>query len=133
MMRGMSDYTLVNIKNVEDMAKQYGMGDGLESHFPRKTLGLEQSGMAHYRLSAGYRLPFGHVHPDNEEVYLVISGTVRIKIEDEVLELGEWDALRVPPGVMHGFEGGPDGGELLAFGPHDDAEETALEQNWWKD
>jgi quercetin dioxygenase-like cupin family protein len=132
-MPSMSDYTLVNIKSTENMAEQYGMAPGLESHFPRTPLGLEQSGMAHYRLEPGYRLPFGHSHPAHEEVYVVISGSARIKIEDDVLELGEWDAVRIPPGAMHGFEAGPAGGEMLAFGPHDDEEQATLAQGWWKD
>jgi mannose-6-phosphate isomerase-like protein (cupin superfamily) len=128
----MSDYTLVNIKQSEDMAQQFGMGEGLEGRFPRKALGLEQTGIGHYRLAPGYRLPFGHSHRKNEEVYLVIRGTMRVKLDDEIVEVGEWDALRVPPGVMHGWEAGDDGAEMLAFGPHAE-DDTDMEQGWWKD
>jgi mannose-6-phosphate isomerase-like protein (cupin superfamily) len=127
----MADYTLVNIKNVEDMAAKYGMGEGLESRFPREPLGLEQSGLAHYRLAPGYRLPFGHSHAQNEEIYLVTSGSMRVKLEDEIVELGAWDAIRIPPGVMHGWEAGGDGAEMLAFGPHEDNAQANIEQGWW--
>jgi mannose-6-phosphate isomerase-like protein (cupin superfamily) len=129
----MSDYRLVNIRQSEDLAKQYGMGEGLEARFPRKGLELEQTGIAHYRLAPGYRLPFGHAHEHNEEIYLVIRGTMRVKLDDEIVELGEWDALRVPPGVMHGWEAGDQGAEMLAFGPHEDNEAGNLEQGWWTD
>ena len=128
----MSDYTLVNIRQADDMARQYGMGDGLEGRFPRTALGLEQTGIGHYRLSPGYRLPFGHSHRQNEEVYLVVQGSLRVKLEDDIVELGEWDALRVPPGVMHGWEAGDEGAEMLAFGPHTD-DDTDMEQGWWAD
>ena len=36
-----------------------------------------------------------------------------MKLDDEIVELGEWDAVRVPPGTWRGYEAGPDGLEIL--------------------
>jgi mannose-6-phosphate isomerase-like protein (cupin superfamily) len=133
----MSDYTLVNIKQSEDMAQQFGMGEGLEGRFPRKALGLEQTGIGHYRLAPGYRLPFGHSHRKNEEVYLVIRGTMRVKLDDEIVEVGEWDVVRVPPGTWRGYEAGPEGLELIVYGaPHLGAvprDDVVGARDWWAD
>jgi quercetin dioxygenase-like cupin family protein len=116
----MADYTLLNLRtDVEDMAPQFQMGDGIEAHFARKPLGLQKSGMSYFRLGPDYTLPFGHTHSEQEEIYLVVSGTARVKLDEEELELGELDAIRIPPGTMRGMAAGPDGAELVAFGAPD--------------
>jgi quercetin dioxygenase-like cupin family protein len=116
----MADYTLLNLRtDVEDMAPKFGMGDGIEAHFARKPLGLSQSGMSYYRLGPGYTLPFGHSHSEQEEIYLVVSGTARLKLDDEEVELGPFDAVRIPVSVTRGMAAGPDGAELVAFGAPD--------------
>ena len=113
----MADHTLVNLKrDVEDMAARRGQGPEVEARFARQTLRLEKSGLSHFTLAPGFNLPFGHTHSEQEEVYVVVRGNARVKLGDEVLELSEWDAVRVPPGVWLSFGGGPDGAELLAFG-----------------
>ena len=109
-------YTLLNLKNdVEDMAPRFQMGEGIEAHFARKALGLEKSGIAYFKLGPDYVLPFGHVHSEQEEIYLVVSGSARVKLDDEEIELGPLDAVRIPAGVMRGMASGPDGAELIAF------------------
>jgi quercetin dioxygenase-like cupin family protein len=113
----MADYTLLNLRSgVEDMAPKFNMGDGIEARFARKSLGLERSGLSYFKLAPDYVLPFGHSHAEQEEIYLVVSGSARVKLDDDELELAELDALRIPAGVMRGMAGGPDGGELIAFG-----------------
>lgn len=113
----MADYTLLNLRTgVDDMAPKFGMGDGIEARFARKPMGLEKSGLSYFKLGPDYALPFGHSHSEQEEVYLVVSGTARAKLGDEELELGAFDAVRIPPGVMHGMAGGADGAEIVAFG-----------------
>ncbi len=100
-------------------------------------LGLEQSGLTYQRVPPGYRFPYGHTHETQEEVYVVVRGGGRMKLDDEVVELREWDAVRVPPGTWRGYEAGPDGLEALVIGapslgenPRGDVEG---ERDWWAD
>jgi mannose-6-phosphate isomerase-like protein (cupin superfamily) len=128
----MAGYTRVNLKSdVKDMAPEFGM-EGIEAHFARTNLDLENSGLSLFRLEGGYRTPFGHTHSEQEEVYVVASGSARVAIDDEVLELAQWDAIRIPSGTMHAMEGGPDGAELLAFGaPNTDNKDAEMQPGWW--
>ena len=88
----MAAYTRVNLKSdVKDMAPEFGM-EGIESRFARTNLELENSGLSYFRLDPGYRAPFGHTHSEQEEVYVILSGSARVAVGDEVVELGEWDA-----------------------------------------
>jgi mannose-6-phosphate isomerase-like protein (cupin superfamily) len=112
----MPDYTIVNLREVEDSAKKFGMPPGLETHFAREPLGLSNQGVSLFRLDPGYRIPFGHRHGKQEEVYVIVSGNVRMKLDDKILELGTWDAIRLPPDLSRGLEAGPDGAELIAVG-----------------
>jgi mannose-6-phosphate isomerase-like protein (cupin superfamily) len=128
----MAGYTRVNLKSdVQDMAPKFGM-EGLESHFARTNLELENSGLSYYRLDGGYRTPFGHTHSEQEEVYVVTSGSARIAVDDEVVDLSQWDAIRIASGTMRAMEAGPDGAEILAFGaPNTDNKDAELQQGWW--
>ena len=130
----MPDYTIVNLREVEDMAPRFGYAPHVESRFARRPLGLARSGLSYFRLEPGYRLPFGHRHGEQEEVYLVISGGARLKLEDEIIELGPWDAVRVPGPVTRGMEAGPEGAEIIAFGaPNTDNKDAEMEMGWWAD
>jgi mannose-6-phosphate isomerase-like protein (cupin superfamily) len=130
----MTDYTLINLKEVTDMAPKFGYAPNLESRFARTALELENSGLSHFKIAPGFRVPFGHVHSEQEEVYLVLEGSARVKLDEEIVELGRWDALRVPPGVMRGMEAGDDGAEVLAFGaPHTNNGDIEMVQDWWTD
>jgi hypothetical protein len=131
----MADYTLLNLRtDVEDMAPKFGMGDGIEAHFGRTPLGLEKSGVSYFKLGPDYKLPFGHSHSEQEEIYLVVSGTARLKLDEEEVELGELDAIRIPPGTMRGMAAGPDGAELVAFGaPDTDNKDIDMVQGFWAD
>jgi quercetin dioxygenase-like cupin family protein len=116
----MADYTLLNLReDVEDMAPRFDMGEGIEARFARKPLGLEKSGISYFKLGPGYALPFGHSHSEQEEIYLVVSGRARVKLDDEDMELGPYDAVRIPPSVTRGMAGGPEGAEIVAFGAPD--------------
>jgi mannose-6-phosphate isomerase-like protein (cupin superfamily) len=130
----MADYTLTNLKSVEDMAPKFGMPDGLEARFARSDLDAEQSGLSYQRLAPGVRMPFGHRHKQEEEVYVVVGGNGRIKLGDEIVDLEQWDAVRIAPGTMRCLEGGPDGAEIVVFGARglgtDDVEMTP---GWWSD
>jgi quercetin dioxygenase-like cupin family protein len=112
----MADYTIVNLREVEDMAPKFGMPPGLEARFARETLGLHNQGMSLFRLDPNHRIPFGHRHGEQEEVYVVVGGSARMKLEDEIVELRTWDAIRLPPELRRGLEAGPDGADVLAVG-----------------
>lgn len=128
----MAAYTKVNLRSdVEDMAPKHGM-EGIESHFARTNLELANSGLSLFRLDPGYRAPFGHTHSEQEEVYVIVSGSARVAIGDEVVEAGQWDAVRIAPGELHGMEAGPDGAEIVAFGaPNTENKDAELEPGWW--
>ena len=127
----MPDYTVVNLEDVEDM---FGLGEGLQSRFARVPLELERSGLSLYRIAPGFRLPFGHRHGEQEEVYVVVRGSMRMKVDDEVVELRRWDALRVPGSAWRAFVAGSEGAELLAFGaPNTENKDAEMEQGWWLD
>jgi uncharacterized cupin superfamily protein len=130
----MSAYTVVNLKEVEDQAPKFGYAPALESRFARIPLGLEKSGLTYFRVAPGFRFPFGHKHQEQEEIYLVVGGSARIKLDDDVVELGQWDAVRIPVGTMRTFEGGPSGAEILAFGaPNTDNGDIEMTPDWWTD
>ena len=129
----MSGYTVVNLMEVEDQAPKFGYAPHLESRFARRALGLERSGISHFRLAPGFRMPFGHHHSDQEEVYVVVAGSARMKLGDEVVELATWDAVRVAPALTRGIEGGPDGAEILAFGSGEQGDAQVVRDFWPQD
>jgi mannose-6-phosphate isomerase-like protein (cupin superfamily) len=128
----MADYTRVNLRSdVQDMAPKFGM-EGIESRFARTNLELENSGLSYFRLEGGFRTPFGHTHSEQEEVYVVISGSARVALDDEVVEVAQWDAIRIPKGTMRGMEAGDDGAEILAVGaPNTDNKDAEMQPGWW--
>ena len=128
----MAGYTVVNLKEVEDQAPKFGFAPHLQSRFARKALGLENSGISHFTIAPGFRVPFGHHHADQEEVYVVVAGSARIKIGDEIVELGTWDAVRIAPDMARGMEGGPEGAEILAFGaPSNENADVQMVRDFW--
>lgn len=126
------NYKLVNLKELDDAAQSYGLGEHLETRFARKAMGLEQFGFSYQKLQPNFRQPFGHTHGEQEEVYLVIEGGGRIKVEDEILELNQWDAIRVPAGVTRALESGESGMTLIAIGGQASGDGD-IKQGWWAD
>ena len=132
----MADYTVVNLKEVEDAAPKFGLAPGVEARFAGPSLGLAHSGLSYQRLEPGFRVPFGHRHAEQEEIYIVLGGSAWIKLDDEIVELGPWDTVRVSNETMRGFEAGPDGVELLAFGAPKSGvagSDAEIVQGWWTD
>jgi mannose-6-phosphate isomerase-like protein (cupin superfamily) len=130
----MATHTLKNLKEVEDSAPKFGMSDVLEARFAREELGLEKSGVSYQRLQPNSRLPFGHKHSEQEELYVVVGGSGRIKLDDEIVELRQWDAVRITPGTMRNLEAGPDGLEVVLFGaPNNANADVEMVQGWWSD
>jgi mannose-6-phosphate isomerase-like protein (cupin superfamily) len=130
----MAEYTIKNLKDVEDSAPKFGMSDVLEARFAREELGLENAGVSYQRLEPDTRLPFGHKHTEQEELYVVVGGSGRIKLDDDILELRQWDAVRIPPGAMRNLEAGPAGLEVVLFGaPNNANADVEMVQGWWAD
>ena len=130
-------YTKVNLKNdVQDSAQDFGLSPNLEARFASADLGLEQGGMGYEKVAPGFRVPFGHTHEAQEEVYVIVSGGGRMKVEDEIVDLAQWDAIRVPACAWRGFEAGPDGCEVVVFGApkmDDPQAGSELKPGWWSD
>ena len=125
-------YALRNLKELDDAAPAFGIGDKLEARFARKALDAKQVGLSYQRLQPNARIPFAHRHETQEEIYVVLSGSGRAKLEDEIVDLSPWDALRVDKETTRGFEAGPDGMEFLAIGaPVGEQNDAELINDWW--
>jgi len=127
----MDEYTLVNIRELEDQAPQHGLAPDIEARSARAALDLAASGLGHYRYAPNYRT-FGHKHAEQEEIYVVLSGSGQAKVGDDLVDLKPWDALRVAPTTPRGFQAGPEGLEILAFGsPSHENRDVELVSDWW--
>ena len=128
------DYTVKNLSEVEDQAPKFGFAEVQESRFPRNDLNAETIGLAFHRVKAGKRQAFAHRHQQAEEIYVVLAGTGRIKLDEDVREIGPLDAIRVAPKVARSFEAGPERDlELLAFGPRHGGDGEILRGDFWED
>jgi mannose-6-phosphate isomerase-like protein (cupin superfamily) len=120
----------VNLLEVENSAERFGLAPALEARFARRPLGADRSGVSYQKLAPGFRIPFGHDHEDQEEHYLVLSGSGRLALDDEVIEVNQWDLVRIAPSTMRCAEAGEDGLELLLFGAGR-AGDTEPTPGWW--
>ncbi len=125
-------FTHRKLTDVKDSAPEFGMGDVQEARFAKDALDAENTGVSHLRLKPGQRVPFGHRHEEAEEVYVVIGGAGRLKLDDEIIEVERLDAIRVSPEVIRAFEAGPDGIEVLAVGARHDGDGETI-PGWWSD
>ena len=112
----MSDFTIHNLSETEDSAPKFGYEDHQEARFATGDLDAEATGVSYHKVKPGRRQGFGHRHEKAEEVYVVIAGSGRIKLDDEIRDVGVLDAIRVSPTVTRAFEAGADGLEVLAVG-----------------
>jgi len=123
--------------DLDDLGSNFDGSPELEFRAATKALGLEKSALTYQRVPPGYRFPYGHTHKTQEEVYVVVRGSGRMKVDDEVVELEEWDAVRVPPGSWRGYEAGPRGLEILVIGApslgDDPREDVEGRRDWWSD
>ena len=131
-------FTLRNLRrDLDDVGTRFDGAPDLEFRLATVALGLERSGLGYQCIPPGCRFPYGHTHFEQEEVYVVVRGSGRMKLDDEIVELRAWDAVRVPPGTWRGYEAGPVGLEILVIGspnlgeaPRDDVEGR---RDWWAD
>jgi len=125
-------YTVKKLTDVKDSAAEFGTGDVMEARFAKDDLDAERTGVSHHRIKPGKRQPFGHQHEQAEEIYVVLGGSGRLKLDDEVIEVEPLDAIRVAPEVVRAFEAGPGGIEVLAMGARHDGDGEIV-PGWWSD
>jgi mannose-6-phosphate isomerase-like protein (cupin superfamily) len=128
-----SKYIHKNFKDdIDDSAASSDAVTDIEARFGRSPLEAEQIGVSYFKYGAGYRAPFGHHHREQEEAYVVISGSGKIKLDEEIIDLRQWDVIRVAAEVVRGFEGGPDGLEIIAVGGHrPEGGDGEMTPGWW--
>jgi uncharacterized cupin superfamily protein len=126
------DYTIKNLREVEDMAAAQGFGEVQEVRFAHGDLNAEQTGISLQRVKPGKRHPITHRHKQAEEIYVVLSGSGRIKLDDRVEEIGPLDAIRIGPSVTRGLEAGDEGLEFLAFSPRAQGDAEIVDEFSWE-
>ena len=126
-------YTIKNLREVTDSAPEFGFAEVQEAHFAHKELDAESTGFSYLVVKPGKRQAFAHKHDDAEEVYVVVGGSGRAKLDDDVKEVSRLDAIRVAPSVVRTFEAGDEGLELLAFGPRHDGDGEIVKEDVWGD
>jgi mannose-6-phosphate isomerase-like protein (cupin superfamily) len=128
----MAGYTALQLNEVEDQAPNIGLPENVEVRMARVPLECANSGISYMRVGPGIRIPVGHNHRLQEEIYLCVSGSARLKLDDDVVEMRPWTAVRIAPETMRALEGGPDGGELIAIGaPNTGPGDGNIVPGWW--
>ena len=131
----MAGYTLVNLLEVKDEAPGGGFAPDLEARFAREPLDLQRTGLSYQRLAPGFRMPWGHRHGEQEEIYVILEGGGRMALDDELVDVKPLDAVRVAKETMRSVEAGPEGITFLAFGaprtPETEHADAQPEPGWW--
>ncbi len=125
-------YTKKNLRDVEDVAPRFGFDKVQEARFPWRALEAQDTGLAYHVIKPGQR-GSAHRHDEAEEIYVVLGGGGRVVLDGEIVELRPLDAIRVAPPIARAFEAGPEGLELLVFGPHREGDGEILEEDPWPD
>jgi mannose-6-phosphate isomerase-like protein (cupin superfamily) len=124
-------YTIKNLRDIDDMAPKFGFEQVQEARFAGRDLEAQDTGLAFHVVKPGCRQAFAHRHEAAEEIYVVLSGSGRIKLDDEIADVRPFDAIRVAPKVARAFEAGSEGLELLAFGPRREGDGDILREDFW--
>ena len=128
----MPGYKIVNLLEIDDSVE--GRVAGLEGRFSRKYLDSRDLGVSLWSYAPGTRNPGAHSHREQEEAYVVVAGDGRVRLDDEVREIRQWDVIRVAPEVVRAFEAGPDGLELIAVGgPKPEGGDGVRSETPWPD
>jgi len=127
------DYSIKNLREVEDVAPRFGFAEVQEARFAREDLGSETIGLAFHVVKPGCRQALTHRHQQAEEIYVVLSGHCCVKLDEDIHEIRAMDAIRIAPPVARAFEAGADGLELLVFGPRHAGDGEVLREDFWAD
>jgi uncharacterized cupin superfamily protein len=129
----MSDYTIKNLMDIEDSTG--GRAPGVQARFARSHIDSRDLGVTYMRYEPGVRSPMGHSHREQEELYVVVSGSGRMKLDDDVRDLRQWDVVRVAPTTARALEAGPEGLEVLAVGSTrpEGGDGVPAPEGWWSD
>jgi mannose-6-phosphate isomerase-like protein (cupin superfamily) len=125
------DYTIKNLREAKDVAAEAGLSDALEARFAHEDLDSETSGISYQVIKAGQRQPFAHKHGEMEEIYVILSGNGRVKLNDELEDVGPLDAIRIAPSVIRAFEAAGDDLVLLVFSPRADGDAEVVKDFSW--
>jgi mannose-6-phosphate isomerase-like protein (cupin superfamily) len=126
-------HTKKNLREVDDSAPEFGFGETQEAHFANADLDVKNTGVSYHVLRPGKRQGFAHRHEDAEEVYVILAGNGRLKLDDDVIEVSEMDAIRVAPTVARAFQAGDDGIEYIAFGALHEGDGELIREAFWND
>ena len=64
---------------------------------------------------------------------MVLSGAGTLRLDDEILEVGPMDAIRISPEHTRMIDAGPEGLEILAFGPRHEGDAELVPDFWEED
>lgn len=109
----MSDFAKVNFSELRDVSPD---GATMDWRFARKALESPELGVSRFTYGPGSHTPWAHSHREQQEAYVVVSGSGRAWLDGTVVELRAWDVLRVAPSVVRSFQAGPEGLDLLCVG-----------------
>lgn len=130
----MADYKVVKVSDVPDQGPNLGIAPNVEIRFLRNDLGCENCGVSYIRVAPNHRQQSGHRHKVQEEIYMLVSGSARAKVGDDVFEMQPWTAVRVPNDTVRAFEAGPEGAEFVAIGaPNTGPGDAIDEPEFWRD
>jgi mannose-6-phosphate isomerase-like protein (cupin superfamily) len=125
----MSDYTVANFMDLEGSSNP-----DRDTRFARSHIGSEHVGVSYFKYGPNVHQSRGHSHREQEEVYVVISGSGHAKLNDEVVQLKQWDVLRVAPSTVRAFASGPQGMELvIAANDRPEGGDGAVVEDFWPD
>ena len=131
----MAGYTVQNLKEIENQGVKFGLDENnIQFRMAKDPLECEHCGISYLRLGPGWRAPWGHSHKTQEEIYILVNGSARMKVEDDLIEMKPFTAVRVSKDAMRGYEGGPDGADLIVVGaPKTGSGDADNVQDWWSD
>ena len=132
----MAKYNIVPVADVPDQAAEVGMDPNhFEIRFLREQLALENFAVSLERFGRGWRPSRGHRHTVQEEVYFLVSGRARAKLDAEVIDLEPWTAVRVPPETARAFRAaGEEDAVFVTIGaPQAGLEDVEFIEDFWTD